>query len=58
MKKVTFLAMYNTMASTVIGPMDIFYQAGVMWNYFNAQKISPYFEVNVVLQPTERLLNV
>jgi transcriptional regulator GlxA family with amidase domain len=48
MKKVTFLAMYNTMASTVIGPMDIFYQAGVMWNYFNGQKISPYFEVNVV----------
>jgi transcriptional regulator GlxA family with amidase domain len=48
MKKVTILAMYNTMASTVIGPMDVFYQAGVLWNYFNGQKLSPYFEVNVV----------
>jgi transcriptional regulator GlxA family with amidase domain len=48
MQKVTILAMYNTMASTVIGPMDVFYQAGVMWNYFNRQKISPYFEVKVV----------
>ena len=48
MKKVTILAMYNTMASTVIGPMDVFYQAGVMWNYFNGQNLSPYFEVKVV----------
>jgi len=48
MKKVTILAMYNTMASTVIGPMDVFYQAGVLWNYFNGQKLTPYFEVKVV----------
>ncbi len=48
MKRVTILAMYNTMASTVIGPMDVFYQAGVLWNYFNGQKLSPYFEVKVV----------
>jgi transcriptional regulator GlxA family with amidase domain len=48
MKKVTVLAMYNTMASTVIGPMDVFYQAGVMWNYFNRQQLTPYFEVKVV----------
>ena len=48
MKKVTILAMYNTMASTVIGPMDIFYQAGVIWNYFSGQEITPYFEVTVV----------
>jgi len=48
MKKVTVLAMYNTMASTVIGPMDVFYQAGVMWNYFNGQKITPFFEVKLV----------
>ena len=32
MKNVTILAMFNTMASTVNGPMDIFYQAGVLWN--------------------------
>lgn len=48
MKKVTVLAMHNTMASTVIGPVDVFYQAGVMWNYFNGQKITPYFDVGVV----------
>ncbi len=48
MKKVTILAMVNTMASTVIGPMDVFYQAGVMWNYFNGDKVTPYFEVKVV----------
>jgi transcriptional regulator GlxA family with amidase domain len=48
MKKVTILAMYQTMASTVIGPMDVFYQAGVIWNYFNGQKVTPYFEIKVV----------
>jgi transcriptional regulator GlxA family with amidase domain len=48
MKKVTILAMQNTMASTIIGPMDVFYQAGVMWNYINRQKITPHFEVKVV----------
>jgi hypothetical protein len=30
MKRVTILAMFNTMASTVTGPMGVFYQAGVM----------------------------
>ena len=34
MKRILILAMFNTMASTVIGPMDIFYQTGVVWNYF------------------------
>ena len=48
MKKVTILAMYNTMASTVIGPMDVFYQAGVVWNFFHGQNPAPYFEVKVV----------
>ncbi len=48
MKKITILAMHNTMASTVIGPMDVFYQAGVMWNHFNGQALTPYFDVNVV----------
>lgn len=48
MKKITILAMHNTMASTIIGPMDVFYQAGVMWNYFNRQKVTPYFDVKVV----------
>lgn len=48
MKRTTILAMFNTMASTVIGPMDIFYQAGVVWNYFTGEKPTPFFETRVV----------
>jgi len=48
MKKVTILAMRSTWASTVIGPMDVFFQAGIMWNFFKGQKVTPYFEVQVV----------
>ena len=48
MKRVTILAMFNTMASTVIGPMDIFFQAGVIWNYFQGEKPSPFFKTEIV----------
>ena len=48
MKKVTILAMRNTMASAITGPMDVFYQAGVMWNYFNGKALTPFFDVRVV----------
>jgi len=48
MKKVTILAMFNTMASTVIGPMDIFFQAGVIWNYFQGKKPRPFFKTQIV----------
>jgi transcriptional regulator GlxA family with amidase domain len=48
MKQITILAMYNTMASTVIGPLDVFYQAGVMWNYFKGRELAPYFNVQMV----------
>ena len=48
MKRVIILAMRNTMASTVIGPMDVFFQAGVMWNFFNGQQPKPYFDVKLV----------
>lgn len=48
MKKVTFLALRNTMASAFVGPLDVFYQAGVMWNYFNGEKLTPFFDVKVV----------
>ena len=56
MKKVTILAMKNTMASAIVGPMDVFYQAGVLWNYFKGQKIDlvPYIKkhrVQFVLKP-------
>ena len=32
MKRVTILAPYNTMATTIFGPMDILNQAGRLWN--------------------------
>jgi len=47
-KKVTILAMYNTMASTIMGPVDIFYQAGVIWNYFQGEKPRPLFRTEIV----------
>lgn len=48
MKSVTILGMRNTMASTIISPMDVFYHAGVMWNYLNGQALTPYFDVHLV----------
>lgn len=48
MQSVTVLAMQNTMAATVTSPMDVFYQAGVMWNFFNGKAVSPYFDVRLV----------
>jgi transcriptional regulator GlxA family with amidase domain len=48
MINVTILAMENTSASAITGPMDVFHQAGVLWNYFNGKKITPHFHVKVV----------
>jgi transcriptional regulator GlxA family with amidase domain len=48
MRRVTMVAMKNTLASTVVGPMEVFAQAGVMSNFLNGQEIQPYFDVKVV----------
>lgn len=48
MRTVTIVAMKDAWASAVVGPMEVFAQAGVMWNYFNGQEIRPYFDVKVV----------
>ena len=48
MKSVTVLAMQNAMAATITSPMDVFFQAGVMWNFFNGQAVTPYFDVKMV----------
>ncbi len=47
MKKVTILALEKTVSSTVTGPMDIFSQAGVMWNQIFGLAPSPYFKVAI-----------
>ncbi|BBO88665.1 GlxA family transcriptional regulator [Desulfosarcina ovata] len=48
MINVTVLAMQHTSASAIIGPMDVFSQAGVMWNRFKGQRVTPHFKVRVV----------
>ncbi len=48
MKKVTILALHNTIATTVVGPMDVFFQAGQLWNYINRLEPEPLFQVEVV----------
>ena len=47
MKKVTILGLYNSMASTVFGPMDIFNQAGRIWNRVTKRPATPFFEVTL-----------
>lgn len=48
MISVTVLAMENTAASAITGPMDVFHQAGVLWNHFNGKAITPNFRIKVV----------
>jgi transcriptional regulator GlxA family with amidase domain len=47
MKKVTVIAIHNTIATTVFGPMDVFYQTGQLWNYINGLPLAPYFDVAI-----------
>ncbi len=47
MKKVTLLGLHNTMATTLFGPMDIFNQAGRLWQRLDNQPRSPYFDVTI-----------
>jgi len=47
MKKVTILGTYNTMATTLFGPMDILNQAGRLWNRVNRSDPTPYFDVTI-----------
>ncbi|MDJ0722141.1 MAG: helix-turn-helix domain-containing protein [Desulfobacterales bacterium] len=48
MKRVTILALQNTMSSAIIAPLEVFSQTGVMWNYFNGKPMTPYFDVRLV----------
>ncbi|MEJ2039062.1 MAG: AraC family transcriptional regulator, partial [Desulfosarcinaceae bacterium] len=47
MKKVTILGLYNSMATTIFGPMDILNQAGRLWNRVNKTPHTPFFEVTI-----------
>ncbi len=48
MKQVVILASERCLLSTVAGPMDMFLQAGVLWNGLLGKEPSPFFEVKVV----------
>ena len=48
MKKVAILATENCVLSTIAAPMDMFLQAGVMWNVTMGEPPRPEFEVKIV----------
>jgi transcriptional regulator GlxA family with amidase domain len=48
MKKVTILGLYNSMATTIFGPMDILNQAGRLWNRVSQSPATPFFDVSIV----------
>ena len=48
MRKVVILAADNCVLSTIASPMDMFLQAGVLWNITLGLKPSPEFEVKIV----------
>lgn len=47
MKKVTILGLYNSMATTIFGPMDILNQAGRLWNRVGHSPPTPFFDVTI-----------
>ncbi|WP_300456077.1 helix-turn-helix domain-containing protein [Desulfobacula sp.] len=47
MKKVTILGLYNSMATTIFGPMDILNQAGRLWNRVGNTPQTPFFDVTI-----------
>ncbi|MBW1837598.1 MAG: DJ-1/PfpI family protein, partial [Deltaproteobacteria bacterium] len=69
--KVTILALHNTTGTSVMGPMDVFFHAGKLWNHIHDLTPTPYFDVeiagidgnavkcinNVMIQPLEWLRN-
>ncbi len=58
MKKVTILAPYNTMATTIFGPMDVFNQAGRLWNRVTKSPPTPFFDVTVASEDGKPIRSV
>ena len=48
MKKVAILAAENCVLSTIAAPMDMFLQAGVLWNVTMGETPDPLFDVKIV----------
>jgi len=47
-KRITILGLYHSMATTILGPMDIFNQAGRLWNDVSKTPQNPFFDVTIV----------
>jgi transcriptional regulator GlxA family with amidase domain len=45
--KVTILALHNTTGTSVMGPMDVFFHAGKLWNHIHGLLPDPYFDVKI-----------
>jgi len=48
MKKITILALKDTGATTVTGPLEVFHLAGSFWNHLHQIEQTPYFQVELV----------
>lgn len=48
MKKVSILATNGTIATTVSGPMDVFFLAGRLWNSIYDEPMTPFFDVEII----------
>jgi len=46
-KNVAILGLYNSMATTIFGPMDILNQAGRLWNRVSRSPQAPLFDVTI-----------
>jgi transcriptional regulator GlxA family with amidase domain len=60
-KNVTILCPYNTMATTIFGPMDILNQAGRLWNRLSGKPAQPLFDVAIASadgQPIRSVNNI
>ncbi len=47
MQSATILGLYNSMATTIFGPMDILNQAGRLWERVRKTPQNPYFDVTL-----------
>ena len=56
MKKVAILAAEHTVLSTIASPMDMFLQAGVLWNVTMGESPAPLFDVKIVTADGEPVM--
>lgn len=47
MKEIVLLAFNNGIASTIVGPLEVFAYTGSMWNYLAGEPMKPQFRVRV-----------